>query len=112
MIPLPIAPQALPARALLIACAALALPAAAADLAVGQPAQGLPAPGQTLRWQVQVTPGHVAQGDFDGPGAVLDVIGADGRHLRRLAGADSSPPHDPGHGPARPAQPARVPGAG
>ena len=58
---------------------------------MGQPAQGLLAPGQTLLWQVQVPPGHVAQGHFDGPGAALDVVGADGRHLRRLVGADSSP---------------------
>lgn len=76
------------------ACAALALPgAAAADppLAAGADRHGRLAPGQALRWSVQVPTGHVVQGDFDGPSATLDLLGADGRHLRRLAGADNSP---------------------
>lgn len=76
------------------ACAALALPgAAAADppLAIGASLQGRLAPGQALRWGVQVPAGHVVQGDFDGPAATLDLLGADGRHLRRLAGADNGP---------------------
>ncbi|MBO9678669.1 MAG: enterochelin esterase [Acidovorax sp.] len=76
------------------ACAALALPgAAAADppLAAGASLQGRLAPGQALRWSVQVPAGHVVQGDFDGPAATLDLLGADGRHLRRLAGADNGP---------------------
>src|SRR5690606_28379921 len=66
--------------------------AAGADaLAVGTPAQGVLAPGQALRWPVQVPVGQVVQGDFDAPGAVLDVIGAEGRHLRRLVGAGGGP---------------------
>ncbi|QNP58008.1 enterochelin esterase [Paenacidovorax monticola] len=76
------------------ACAALALPgAAAADppLAAGASLQGRLAPGQALRWGVQVPAGHVVQGDFDGPASTLDLLGADGRHLRRLAGADNGP---------------------
>lgn len=76
------------------ACAALALPgAAAADppLAAGASLQGRLAPGQALRWGVQVPAGHVVQGDFGGPAATLDLLGADGRHLRRLAGADNGP---------------------
>lgn len=76
------------------ACAALALPSAAAadpPLAAGASLQGHLAPGQALRWGVQVPAGHVVQGDFDGPAATLDLLGADGRHLRRLAGADNGP---------------------
>ena len=77
------------------ACAALVLPgaAAAADppLAAGAARQGRLAPGQALRWSVQVPAGHVVQGDFDGPAATLDLLGPDGRPLRRLAGADNGP---------------------
>lgn len=90
-------------------CAALALPGAVraesagavatndvaaiavAAIAVGHAQQGMLAARQTLRWRVQASAGHVVQGDFDGAGATLDLLDAQGRHLRRLVGADSSP---------------------
>ncbi|MGE8319312.1 MAG: enterochelin esterase [Comamonas sp.] len=80
----------------LLACAALAWPlagAAAAEpgIAAGAARQGTLAPAQSQRWPVQVPAGQVVQGNFDGPGAVLDLLDAEGRHLRRLAGADNSP---------------------
>lgn len=65
--------------------------AQAQAIAVGAPAHGRLAPRQTLHWQVRDLAGHVVQGHFDGPGAVLDVIDAEGHHLRRLAGAGNSP---------------------
>ncbi|MBU1354737.1 MAG: enterochelin esterase [Gammaproteobacteria bacterium] len=81
------------ARAL--ACAAalvgMAQAAGAEALAVGTPAQGSLAPGQVVRWPVQAPAGQVVQGDFDAPDAMLDVIGAEGRHLRRLVGAGGGP---------------------
>ncbi|MBN9368504.1 MAG: enterochelin esterase [Comamonadaceae bacterium] len=89
----PLARAALRAGAL--ACAALALAAPAAEpalpLAVGAAPHGTLAPGQALRWPVAVPPGHVVQGDFDAPGAVLDLLDAEGRHLRRLVAEGSSP---------------------
>jgi enterochelin esterase family protein len=70
------------------------LPATAAagqQLAVGAAQAGALGAGQVLRWQPAVPPGHVVQGSFDGPGAVLDLLDAEGRHLRRLVAEDGSP---------------------
>jgi len=77
---------------LLSLCLIWAAPALAdTALAVGASTRGDLAPGQAQRWPVAAPPGHVVQGEFNGAGAVLDVVGPDGRHLRRLVGADSSP---------------------
>ena len=83
-------------RSLILACASafacLAWPAAtAADIAVGTALQGRLEAAQSRRWRVQVPAAHVVQGDFSGPGAVLDLLDAQGRHLRRLADAGHSP---------------------
>lgn len=88
-------------RGRILLCAALALPVAvatatamAADapgIAVGAAQQGMLEPAQSRRWRVQVPAGHVVQGDFDGPGAVLDLLDAGGRHLRRLVGEGNGP---------------------
>ncbi|WP_313079203.1 enterochelin esterase [Pulveribacter sp.] len=77
-------------------CAALALPGGAlavtdALLQVGTREQGLLAPGLAQRFGVQVAAGHVVQGDFDAPAAVLDLLDGEGRHLRRLVAEGSSP---------------------
>lgn len=61
------------------------------QLAVGAAQAGALGAGQVLRWQPAVPPGHVVQGSFDGPGAVLDLLDAEGRHLRRLVAEDGSP---------------------
>jgi len=77
---------------LLSLCLIWAAPALAdSALAVGASTRGDLAPGQAQRWPVAAPPGHVVQGEFNGAGAVLDVVGPGGRHLRRLVGADSSP---------------------
>jgi len=76
--------------------AALALPGAALaqpqpPLAAGAQLHGPLAPGQVLRWPVQIPAGDVVQGEFAADGASLDLLDAQGRHLRRLVAARNSP---------------------
>ena len=75
-----------------IALAALiALQAQAQPLAGGAVRQGQLNPGESQRWPVQVENGNVAQGNFNSDGAVLDLVDAQGHHLRRLVSLNNSP---------------------
>lgn len=63
----------------------------AQPLKVGDERKGHIAARETQRWPVQIAAGNVVQGKFDADGAVLDLLDAQGRHLRRLVDQGSSP---------------------
>ncbi|QIL44880.1 DUF3327 domain-containing protein [Acidovorax sp. HDW3] len=75
----------------LAALASLNLHAAEPPLVIGATLQGQLASGQSQRWPLAVPPDQVLQGDFDAPGAALDLLDAQGQHLRRLVAEGSSP---------------------
>ncbi len=83
-------------RALLAACLVAAgagraaAGAAPAALGVGAPVHGTVAAGETRVYRLDVPPGHVVQGSFDGQDARLDLQDAQGRHLRRFGAAQAA----------------------